>query len=61
MTTTYLPHAPLHQIRVHGNNPRRDLGDLTELTASITAKGILEPLVLAPINGEVQLLEAATS
>jgi len=58
MTTTYLPDAPLHQIRVHGNNPRRDLGDLTELTASITAKGILEPLVLAPINGVEWLLIA---
>ena len=29
MTTTFLPDVPVHQIRVHGNNPRRDTGDIT--------------------------------
>ena len=36
-----------------GNNPRKDLGDLTELTASIKEKGIIEPLVL---NKDSELL-----
>ncbi|MDO5535213.1 MAG: ParB/RepB/Spo0J family partition protein [Propionibacteriaceae bacterium] len=36
------------QIDPHPNNPRRDLGDLTELAASIQALGILQPLVVVP-------------
>lgn len=32
---------PLEAIRDHPDNPRRDLGDLTELVDSIKAKGIL--------------------
>jgi ParB/RepB/Spo0J family partition protein len=30
------------------DNPRRDLGDLAELTASIQAHGVLEPLLVTP-------------
>ena len=33
------------------DNPRRNLGDLTGLTASIKAVGVLEPLVVTPIDG----------
>lgn len=33
------------------DNPRRHLGDLTGLTASIKAVGVLEPLVVTPIDG----------
>ena len=51
MTTTYQPEIPVHQIREHGANPRRQVGDITDLTASIKAHGLLEPLVVAPLNG----------
>lgn len=40
--------TPIGQIEEHPDNPRYELGDLTDLTASIEAVGILEPLVLAP-------------
>lgn len=39
---------PLVAIKDHPDNPRRDLGDLTELVDSIKAKGILQPLVVVP-------------
>lgn len=39
---------PIEAIRPHPDNPRRDLGDLTELVDSIKAKGILQPLVVVP-------------
>jgi ParB family chromosome partitioning protein len=32
------------------HNPRIDLGDLTELTASIRAVGVLEPLIVSPTD-----------
>lgn len=35
------------QIKAHKLNPRRDVGDLDELAASIKAKGIVEPLIVA--------------
>jgi ParB family chromosome partitioning protein len=38
----------LEQLEPHPHNPRRELGDVTELAASITAHGVLEPVVVAP-------------
>jgi len=35
-------------ITPHPSNPRRDVGDVTDLAASIAAVGLLEPLVVAP-------------
>ena len=35
-------------ITPHPSNPRRDIGDVTDLAASIAAVGLLEPLVVAP-------------
>lgn len=37
---------PIDQLRHHPENPRLDLGDLTELTASIKANGILQNLTV---------------
>ena len=34
----------------HPDNPRHTLGDLTELTRSIRAHGIIEPLVVLPAD-----------
>lgn len=37
----------------HPDNPRKDLGDLTELAESIKANGILQNLTVVPRTGEV--------
>lgn len=47
MTTTLQELKP-SQIKPHKANPRRDVGDVTELAASIAEQGILEPLIVAP-------------
>lgn len=47
MATT-LEQLPLRSIDSHPHNPRRDLGDLTELTASIKIHGVVEPIVVVP-------------
>jgi len=51
VTTTYVPDLDITTITPHANNARKDLGDLTDLAASIKVLGVLEPLVVAPING----------
>ena len=39
---------PLDKIDPNPEQPRTDFGDLTELTASISDKGVLEPLLVKP-------------
>ena len=39
---------PLDKIDPNPEQPRTDFGDLTELTASIAEKGVLEPLLVKP-------------
>lgn len=39
---------PIDQIRPNPEQPRVEFGDLTELTASIQEKGVLEPLLVKP-------------
>lgn len=46
--TTRLEFVPVDLIDPHPSNPRRDLGDLTELADSIRAQGIRQPLLLVP-------------
>ena len=41
---------PTDLIDPHPHNPRRDLGDLTELAASIKAHGIRQNLLLVPMH-----------
>lgn len=45
---------PLATIAQHPRNPRRHLGDLRELTASIRHQGVLQPLVVAPSPATAQ-------
>lgn len=40
------------QIRPHPDNPRKDLGDLSELIESIKKNGILQNLTLIPVEGK---------
>ncbi|MDE9364560.1 ParB/RepB/Spo0J family partition protein [Luteipulveratus sp. YIM 133132] len=37
-------------VRPHPKNPRHQLGDLTDLTASIKQQGVIEPLVVEPVE-----------
>lgn len=43
-----LVYLPVEQLDPHPNNPRKDLGDLTELTESIKANGVLQNLTVVP-------------
>lgn len=40
--------VPVDKIDPNPEQPRTDIGDLTELTASIAEKGVLEPLLVKP-------------
>jgi ParB family transcriptional regulator, chromosome partitioning protein len=42
---------PLEDIEANPHQPRRSLGELAELTASIREKGILEPLLVRTLEG----------
>ena len=41
-------YLPVNKIFPHPKNPRRELGDLSDLVGSITAKGILQNLTVVP-------------
>lgn len=45
-----LANLPVDHLHPADDNPRQHLGDLTELAATITAHGIIEPLVVHPRN-----------
>lgn len=51
---------PVAQLHPHPDNPRKDLGDITELTASIKANGVLQNLTVVPranpdVNYEISI------
>jgi ParB/RepB/Spo0J family partition protein len=50
MTITLLELKP-SQIKPHKANPRREVGDVDELAASIAEQGIVEPLIVVPDEG----------
>ena len=41
---------PIDKLDPNPQQPRTEIGDLTELTASITEKGVLEPLLVKPTS-----------
>ena len=47
----------IDQLHPHPANPRKDLGDLTELTDAIKAKGILQNLTVVPFYSQVHKRE----
>lgn len=51
-TKGVLQQIPVSAIRPHPDNPRRDLGDLTELAASIKENGVLQNLTIVPYYSE---------
>ncbi len=44
----YIEYLPIELLHPHPDNPRKDLGDLTELADSIKEKGILQNLTVIP-------------
>lgn len=50
-------YLPVEKLFPHPDNPRKDLGDLKELTASISARGVLQNLTVVPRKIEGQELE----
>lgn len=47
---------PIDKIDPNPDQPRRETGDLTELTASIREKGVLEPLLVKPREGRWMII-----
>ncbi len=59
ITDARLEWLPAHQLHPDPANPRQDLGDLTELAASIVQLGVLEPLIVTAhptVRGEWQIV-----
>jgi ParB family chromosome partitioning protein len=48
--------VPVEDITPNPDQPRQVLGDLSELTASIREKGILEPLLVRKVGGRFQII-----
>ena len=49
-TTTHVGRMlPIDKLDPNPDQPRTEIGDLTELTASIKEKGVLEPLLVKPV------------
>jgi ParB family chromosome partitioning protein len=47
---------PIEDMEPNPDQPRQALGDLTELTASIREKGILEPLLVRKVGGRFEII-----
>src|SRR3984957_15418362 len=48
--------VPIEQVDPNPNQPRQIMGDLAELIASISEKGILEPLLVRPRGDRFQIV-----
>jgi ParB family chromosome partitioning protein len=48
--------VPLEDIDPNPHQPRRNMGDLSELIASIREKGILEPILVRPAGSRFQII-----
>ncbi|PLS26008.1 ParB/RepB/Spo0J family partition protein [Bifidobacterium parmae] len=48
MTDPIIVHIPLAQLQPHPDNPRRRVGDVTELADSIRSQGLQQPLLVTP-------------
>ncbi len=47
---------PIEQLHPHPDNPRRELGDLTELADSIRAKGVFQNLTVVPFEDGYRII-----
>lgn len=48
--------VPISELDPNPNQPRQSLGDLSELTASIREKGVLEPILVRRVRGRYQII-----
>jgi len=48
--------VPISELDPNPNQPRQSLGDLSELTASIREKGVLEPILVRRVHGRYQII-----
>ncbi len=56
-TTTHVGRlVPIDKLDPNPDQPRTEIGDLTELTASISEKGVLEPLLVKPTMGRWMII-----
>lgn len=54
--TTVIRNIPIAKIEPNTLQPRKDFGDLLELSKSIKEKGIIEPIILRPRNGKFEII-----
>ena len=47
---------PIEDIQPNPSQPRRAMGDLSELTASVREKGVLEAILVRPMGGRFQII-----
>jgi ParB family chromosome partitioning protein len=47
---------PIEDIQPNPKQPRQNLGDLSELAASIREKGVLEPILVRKVGGHYQII-----
>lgn len=48
--------VPIEDIEANPNQPRQNLGDLSELIASVKEKGLLEPILVRPRGSRFQII-----
>jgi ParB family chromosome partitioning protein len=54
--TPVIRNIPIEKILTNQMQPRRDMGDLVELTDSIRENGIIEPVIVRPKNGNFEII-----
>src|SRR5882757_9164506 len=56
-STTYVGRLiPIDKLDPNPDQPRTEIGDLTELASSISEKGVLEPLLVKPMMGRWMII-----
>lgn len=48
-----IKYIPVSKLWRHPDNPRKNLGDVTELAESIKVNGVLQNLTVVPLIGEI--------
>jgi ParB family chromosome partitioning protein len=54
--TPVIRNIPIDKLAANVHQPRKDFGDLAELADSIKEKGILEPVLIRPKNGQFEIV-----
>jgi ParB family chromosome partitioning protein len=54
--TPVIRNIPIQKVVTNDQQPRKDLGDLQEMADSIKEKGILEPILIRPRNGQFEII-----